>query len=361
MMNRVAVAALTLLLPAALHARVVCGPTPPSRTIPSGESYSLDLSNAQGASEVRIDESRDPRFEGAVRTLTWRAATPEPVFMHLSMNDQHLYYRMTRFSDSDRELVPCTWLEHLTILADRKIRDHFRRSVIPVVHRSADENGAHVVTSLTLFNTHQRELLSGRIVFRAAGVAGSDDDPSVSYAIGHGGQHEIPDILKTLGVHGLGSLDIIPDDRSPDYLPATDVRILEVGADGSAYAMPVPQVRVADFAAESVVTIPVPDAEVASVSIGVRTWEGGGTLTAHIEDRKQTRDVDLEFPSTYFTQLPLDEFAGFHVTPPALVVIKAKGAVVYGIETDNRTGDRRLRIPYGDLEGEKTYVGDFFQ
>jgi hypothetical protein len=296
--------------------------------------------------------------------------TPEPVFMHLTMNDQPLSYRITRMNDGDRNFQPCTWYEHLTIQADRKIRDAFRHSVVPLVQRrgAADErhsgaaDEAHVVTSLTLYNPHQRETLSGTIIFRAAGVEGTTRDPAIRYSISEGHHQEFRDLLLDLGVRdGIGSLDIVPDDRSPDSLPVSDLRIRDVTEDGPAGGMRVPQVRVSDFAAKSVLTIPVPLAGVARVSVGVRTWDSGGTLTVHVDDAKQVRDVDLKLLPTYFQQTSLDELVGFHVDPPATVVIHATGAVVYGIETDSVTNEPRMRIAFGELEGEQTFVGDFFQ
>lgn len=353
---------LALALPAAARHLVRCGPPSSARAIPSGESYTIDLSATEGADEVRIDESRDGRFEHPLRSITWTPGEPEPVFMHLTMNDQPLAYRITRMNDADRGFQPCTYYDHLTIQADRKIRDAFRRSVVPLVRRSGGADEASIVTSLTLYNPHQREALSGSIIYRAAGVEGTTRDPAIRYSIAHGHRQSFPDLLLDLGVReGVGSLDIVPDDRSPDWLPVTDIRIRNVGADGASGGMAVPQVRVADFAAKSAVTIPVPPADVARISVGVRTWDSGGTLTVHVDDPKQLRDVDVKLPPTYTQLTSIDDLVGFHVEAPATIVINATGAVVFGVETDSATTEPRMRIPYGEAEGEQTFVGEFFQ
>jgi hypothetical protein len=351
---KLAAAVLLALLPLPLHARVLCGTFPESRPVASGEAYELDLREAEGASEVRIEESRSPAFE-AVRIFNWMPRTPPPVFMHLSMNEQRLYYRITIYDEVHRNISPCPIIEPVMILPDRKIRDSFRRSVIPVVHRAEG-----VVTSLWLFN-NDHEALSGRIVFRKAGVPGRSNDPSIAYLVGRGSRVQFNDLLQELNVNGLGSLDIVPDDSSPDWLPVTEVRVRNVSEEASSSGMTVPQVRVSDFAGTTVLTIPAPRETEARTSVGVRTWSSGGSLVVHVEDLKQSRDVDLDLKPDLFRHYSLDELAGFHVETPATIVVTAKGAVVYGMETDPITNESRLRIAFGELEGEKTFVGDFFQ
>lgn len=357
-----AVAVLSIALPAAARHIVRCGPPSSSRTIPSGENYTLDLSATEGADEVRIDEARGGQFAHPLRSITWVPGEPEPVFMHLTMNDQSLSYRITRMNDGDRNFQPCTYYDYLTIQADRKIRDAFRRSVVPFVQRSGTADKAHIVTSLRLDNPEQHDTLSGSIIFRPAGAEGTTRDPAIRYSVPQGHHQDFPDLLLDLGIrNGIGSLDIVPDDRGADWLPVSDVRIRTIGEDGAAGGMTVPQVRVADFAAQSVISIPVPLADLASVSIGVRTWDSGGTLTVHVDDPKQVRDVDVKLLPNFGQLMSLDELAGFHVETPAMIVIHATGAVVYAIETDSATNEPRMRIPFGELEGEKTFVGEFFQ
>ena len=352
---KLAAAILLTLLPLQLQARRLCGGKHESRPIVSGQPYELDLRELEGAAEVRIEESRSASFD-AVRIFTWTPGTPAPVFMHLSMNDQPLYYRITAYDENNRNIDSCPTIENVTIVADRKIRDAFRRSVIPVVQRTDG-----VVTSMSLFNSYHHSTLTGRIIFRQAGEPGTSADPFIEYAVAHGGHVWLEDVLKQLRVKGAGSLDIVPDDNAPDWLPETEVRVRNLSESGASSGMTVPQVRVSDFAGASVVTIHAPEEAQARTNIGVRTWSSGGSLVAHIEDRKQTRDIDLELPADTFRQFSLDELAGYHVETPATIFVASKGAVVYGMETDNLTNESRLRIAFGDLEGEKTFVGDFFQ
>jgi hypothetical protein len=352
---KVLAAIVLTLLPLHLEARFLCGGNLEDRPEPSGGAYTLDLRVAEGASEVRIEESRNATFD-LVRIVVWQTGTPAPVFTHLASEDTPLYYRITTYDATHHNIDACPTVQRVTIVADRRLRDSFRRSVIPVVHRAEG-----VVTSLSLFNSYHAEALSGRIIFRKAGVPGRSNDPAISYMVLHGRSVYFEDILRDLGVHGLGSLDIVPDDNGPAWVPETQVRIRHVTAETASSGMEVPQVRVGDFAGATALSIHATDEAQARTSVGIRSWNSGASIVVHVDDEKQTRDVDIDLPGDTFRQYSLDELAGFHVETPATVFITAKGAVVYAIETDNLSNESRLRIGYGELEGEKTFVGDFFQ
>ena len=350
---------LGFLLPAAAHARE-CAPLHALRNIPSGTVYDLDLGTTAGASEVRIEESRDSTFGKPEKTLTWQPGTPAPQFSHYSMNDQVVHYRVTAFNSTDPGFIPCTFTDEVTILADANVRASFRRAIIPVVGSANGANGSHFITTMTLLNSYFPDRLRGRLVFHPAGA--NANASSMPYDIPYGSQLDFGDVVAQFGASGLGSLDIIPDDDSPAWLPIADVHVMNLAVGGATFGMSVPLVRVADFAASDVVTLHVPPLSRARTNVGVRTLENGGTLFISVIDGNgEIHSVERSLPGTYFAQMTVDDLVGFPVKTPAVVRINSIGGLVYGTETDNITNDPRIRISFGDLDEPDTFVGEFFR
>jgi hypothetical protein len=353
--------ALALASSASAHARECAPPPHFPRSIASGTAYELDLGTTAGASEVRIEEARDSSFRTPDKTLTWQTGTPAPRFAHYTMNDQAVSYRVTAFNSTDPSFIPCTYTDSVTILGDETVRATYRRAIVPVVGSANGANGSHFITSMSLFNSYFPERLRGRLVFHPAGVAGNANDRSMPYDIPPNSQLDLGDVVTQFGAQGIGSLDIIPDENAPAWLPIADVHIMNLAVGGATFGMSVPQVRVADFAASGVVTINVQPVSRARTNVGVRTLENGGTLYMQVTDGRQTRTVERSFPGTYFAQMTVDDLVGFHVDTPALIRINSIGALVYGTQTDNITNDPRMRISFGELDEPDVFVGEFFR
>lgn len=361
-MKRIAIifTVVSLLLPVLAQARD-CNPPAEPRAVPSGTVYELELGALAGASEVRIEESRDGSFGKPDRTLTWQPGTPAPKFTHWSISDEAVHYRITAFNSVNPGFLPCTSTDQVTILADPVLRTTFRRAMVPVVGSVDGANGSHFRTSMTLLNSYFSETLRGRLIFHPAGVAGDASDRSLTYSLPPGTQLHLDDLVTQFGASGLGSLDVVPDDDSPAWVPVADVQIRNVAADGASYGMSVPLVRAADFYPAEVVTLNLSSNSRTRTNVGVRTLDHGGKISIDVIEGRNSRSTERQLPGRYFAQMTIDELVGFHVEPPAVVRISGVSTLIYGTETDNSTNDSRMRIGFGDLDELTEYVGEYFR
>jgi hypothetical protein len=345
-----------------------CTPPHSTRNIPSGAPYTLDLSHVPGATEVRVEESLYSNMSDPISVRTWRADGTffPPQFAHESVETRLLYYRVTVFNESDPSFVPCTWTDRVTILQGEKARSDMRHGIVPVAGSLSGAFGSVFRTSLRLMNPrHENNSASirGRVVFHPAGRSAQPDDPSLRYDLDPNESVEYEDIVAALGVHGLGSLDIVPDDDWWGDLPVAQAIVYNDAGNDAAFGMSVPLVRpedVADFVNLLTVAAPSPARE--RMNIGIRTAGFGNEIIIWVRHSGASERVEIRrrYPDDYFEQVPLDEFVGMKLIAGDQVEVIGYGAVVYAATTNTHTNDPVLNIRYGNRPAI-TRVSDYFR
>ena len=216
--------------------------------------------------------------------------------------------------------------------------------------------GAFFRTSLQIFNdTFGTTPITGKLVFRRAGVAGSDSDPSLPFAIGLHQTLSFPDVVAAMNVSGLGSLDVMTDGGQELVVSA---RIFsDAGAGGTSGfteegLAPTEARRTisGNGIIAGVLLLPA-DLTNFRMNVGVRSLESGATLTitTFADDGTQlsTRS-NVTYPPNYFEQVTASQFTGLSTLPAGgsiVVSVNVGGAAfIYGSITDNRTQDSSMRM-----------------
>jgi hypothetical protein len=218
-----------------------------------------------------------------------------------------------------------------------------RVSTLPVVGSVAGGFGSFFRTALTLVNPSPFQI-NGKLVFRAAGRAGSDSDPSLAYTIPPNGTVTYDDIIASMGQSGVGSLDVLATNSGA---PIASARVFnDSGASGTNGLTEdaVPAKSSPQSTAE--VLIPI-DLTNFRLNVGVRTFPAA-TLTIDVYDAAGNRVATTSKPylANYFEQVPAASLTGGPLPPGGRIVVSAfdKEFIVYGSVTDNRTNDPNMRI-----------------
>ena len=331
------------------------------QVVATGEEYTIPLGDLTGVGEVRIDESLSERFGKSTSITFAPSLSSPPRFVHATITDKQVFYRVTLLNSLDPSFIPCTWLEDVLVQKNAALRSLVRRSYIPVVGSAPGAFGAQFRTSMILINPFDDETMRGSIVFRAQGVAGSSVDPQIRYELAPRQRIEYADIVPAFGRSGLGSLDIVPDDDSSNWMPLVQTRVFNLAADGATFGTAVPQVRSADVGEAALATFIIPKADTSRLNVGIRSWEPGATLymTLYRSDGTSFSSVK-DFPGDFFNQLSPSDLLGTTVSEGDTLIINSLGAIVYGAFTDNKSNDPTLRTKFGELETWKLYVGEYF-
>ena len=218
-----------------------------------------------------------------------------------------------------------------------------RVSTIPVVGSVAGALGSFFRTSLALANPSALEI-HGKLVFRTAGRAGTDSDPSTDFDIPPNGTLNYADVISAIGQSGLGSLDILTT-GSPT--PIATARVFnDAGASGtsglSEDAVPTQTV----YLPMATIFIPT-DLTNFRMNIGVRTFTAGDlTVTVYDASGAQQSTGLRNYAADYFEQKSVSEFIGGPPPAGGRIVVSAVSQqfIAYGAVTDNRTQDPTMRI-----------------
>ena len=219
-------------------------------------------------------------------------------------------------------------------------------TIIPVAGATRGNFGSFFRTALQLTGTDSTPV-SGSLVYHPAGQVASPSDPSVKFTLNQRQTVSFPDFVTSLGLAGLGSVDVVTDGMPP----VITARVFnDAGVDGTSgfteeaiaptAALQAPQV--------AVLTLPI-DVSTFRVRIGVRTlgapvqftvgrYSNSGTLVV-------SPNVGKEYPANYFEQVSLEDFAGNAalVNDGLLSIEMLSGqAIVYATITDNRTNDSSI-------------------
>jgi hypothetical protein len=223
-------------------------------------------------------------------------------------------------------------------------------AILPAVGSVTGTFGSSFKTSLQLLNPGF-SVMSGRLVFHPAGVAGSSSDTALPYSIAPGQELTLPDLGAAMGVTGLGSLDMIT--ASGVGRPQIVARVYnDAGTGGTAgfFEDPITPTdsnfsggRIVSMGATSFMIAPV-DPTRTRLNIGVRTLFSGALITAQLLDNAGhvLASVSKQYTANYFEQVDATGFFG-GVPVGASQIIKISvsdgSAIIYGSTTDNVTND----------------------
>lgn len=221
------------------------------------------------------------------------------------------------------------------------------RAVVPVAGSTAGAFGSNFKTELQL-NNRSPLPLSGTIIFREQGKAGSASDAVLQYQLEPHQTMTFDDIVSRLGRSGLGSLDIV---STTSGLPTVVARAYNDGGDLGTSGATVPAVRTQDaiVAGGSSLLVAPNDSARYRFNIGIRTLDAGARIRVSVFDKDGHligSSEETTLAPNYFVQQTAAAFAGRAVPADASVYVDvfAGSAVVYGTTTDNTTNDPSVQI-----------------
>ena len=226
----------------------------------------------------------------------------------------------------------------------------FVESILPVAGSTPGNFGSFFRTGLQISNPSV-EATNGRLVFHPAGVAGTSTDPSVTFTVGAGSTISYDDLVQSMGLTGLGTVDVVLPAAAA--FPLVVGRVFDdAGASGTKGFAEEAVTLTGDNAlmfagATGFLTGPA-DLTRFRYNIGIRSLLAGATLTFRIRDASGNlvRSVTLSYDPTFFTQQPADTLLGGPLPQNALIEVSCSSgnAVVYGATVDNATNDPSVQF-----------------
>ncbi len=220
-------------------------------------------------------------------------------------------------------------------------------AVVPVVISARGANGASYHTAVQAYNPSLVPL-SGVFLFRAE-ANGAVSETTLPYAVNPGETLSFVDILDAMGQRGLGSLDIIAFNGTE--APVLSVRVYN-DADGggtNGFTEEARRPEEALTAGSSAVLVAPFDAAAYRLNVGVRTFDGGGTIRITVRDQAGTVRTTLNqaFAPNAFTQMDAATFLQGLVPESSdtiTIEVLAGSLFVYGATADNHTGDPAIAL-----------------
>jgi hypothetical protein len=222
-------------------------------------------------------------------------------------------------------------------------------AIVPVVGSTPGAVGqAFFRTSVQLHNPRTTPI-SGHLVYHPQGASGSASDPSMFYSLQPGETRSIPDLLPSMGLTGLGSLDVVAADSLP--APLLAVRVFNdagtLGTTGFSEELVVPGDALA--AGERGILVAPPDAALYRYNVGVRTLGTGAILSITVRNAAGTvtRTLTRTYPANSFEQRDSAAFLdgpAVAANDTITVQVVSGRAIVYGATIDNRTNDPSMQL-----------------
>lgn len=255
-------------------------------------------------------------------------------------------YRIVAANSSANGGAPCTADVTLDFGGARAaLAQQAHRTVLPVVGSTRGLNGAMFKTSLRIGPAPDAE--AGRIIFHPAGVAGSDDDPSIPYHLARGETLQFDDVVAAIGQSGIGSLDVVPAIASGSGVSAVEARLFNEAPQGT-YGAFERGVQPADVFRPDDWNIFVPSARF-RVNVGIRTITAARVTFFHFGSGGDLTEKILDLPANYIFMQSAEQFFGEPVRPGDSIVISIAGENVFAIPfhtfTDNSTNDPAVFNP----------------
>ena len=219
--------------------------------------------------------------------------------------------------------------------------------VIPVVG-SAQGVGAFFRSSLQLTNPAPWAI-DGKLVFHAAGQAGSASDPSLTFHLDPSASKSYDDIAASFGRTGLGTVDVYTSTFIPEVTAYVYNDLGAAGTFGFSEELVTPEEMFSsamEYAILPVATdltnfrVNVGIRTLAATTVGVNVYDAAGTFKGSVEPRA--------FAANYFEQMTLGQLLGAIAPPPGgrvfIYVASGGPAVFYSSTLDNRTNDGRVKM-----------------
>jgi hypothetical protein len=220
---------------------------------------------------------------------------------------------------------------------------------IPVAGAVLGNFGSFFRTSVQLLNPGPTPS-SGRLVFHPAGVSGQPSDPSLDWSLAPGQVVSFPDVVESLGVSGLGSIDVLVDEGQP--IPIVITRVFNdagaAGTSGFTEQFFIPP----DIPAQGSGFLVGPsDVSRFRFNIGIRTLDAPVSLTATVRDSNGNvlHTITHSYDANVFVQTSSTDFLGFSLGNDQSIEITFTGGglIVYGATVDNITNDPSAQfMPY---------------
>jgi hypothetical protein len=238
--------------------------------------------------------------------------------------------------------------------------------ILPVVGSGSGALGSSWQTSVQLHNPHAVEV-TGRLVFRRAGVPGSTADTAMPYSLSPGETQGVEDIVGAMGEHGVGSIDVVTDPEGADGLPPIVVaHIFHDRGDGGTFGLMLDALEPNDHTYECSVsfgrTIPsrvlrsgrtafliAPESAArARLNIGVRALNRGTRFKATIRSSagEDLRTVIRNYPPDCLKQVTAEQLLGVPLSggESISITVLRGSAIVYGSSIDNLTNDPTIQF-----------------
>src|SRR5262245_5006925 len=224
--------------------------------------------------------------------------------------------------------------------------------VLPAVASTPGAGGSFFKTSLQLFNPYGAPL-TGKLVFHAFGVPGTNSDPSLDFNLAAGQSVAYEDVVVEMGQEGLGTLDInVPNASAPPIIVA---RVFNDAGDSGTSGFTEEAVgpsengsgsRVLKSGTTGYLIVP-PDLSAFRFNIGVRTLSAGVTISIFVQDADGhvTYYTRKSYGPNLIVQQEGSALVGTPLPPGGSVglQVQAGSAIVYGATADNKTQDPSLQ------------------
>lgn len=221
-------------------------------------------------------------------------------------------------------------------------------AIIPVVGSTPGALGqAFFRTTIQLHNP-RTTTVAGHLAYHAQGTSGTPFDPTVFFSLEPGETRSIPDLLPSMGLTGLGSLDVIPNSFSA--LPVVVARVFNDGAQGTTgFSEELLKPEDALGTGDIGTLVAPPDSARFRYNVGVRTLGAGATLA--ITQRNPTgavvKSLTRTYPQHYFEQRDSAAFlegAAVAANDTITIRVVSGNAIVYGATIDNQTNDPSMQL-----------------
>lgn len=188
---------------------------------------------------------------------------------------------------------------------------------------------------------------SGRLVVHRAATNGADTDASKPYALSPNQTLLLDDIVGSLGLSGLASIDLLP---TTGIRPAAVVRVFNDAGVAGTSGLTEPVLPLSAFLQSGVtaVLITPPSRTESRFNVGVRTGPAGAVIDVVTRDAAGAfvKSVRRQYGPNWFEQGSGDIFGGQTLDPSSVLTLTmvSGSAVVYGSSTDNTTNDPSLQL-----------------
>jgi hypothetical protein len=222
-------------------------------------------------------------------------------------------------------------------------------AVLPVVGSTPGALGGAFFRTTVQMSNPRTTPVSGHLVYHPQGASASAADPSVFYSLQPGETRSIPDLLPSIGLNGLGSLDVVPDTGS--LLPVLVARVFNdagaLGTTGFSEEAIVPGDALGT--GDRAILIAPPDSALYRYNVGVRSLGAGATLSITVRNAagSVTRTLSRTYAPHYFEQRDSAAFleaSAVAANDTITIQVVSGSAVVYGATIDNRTNDPSMQI-----------------